>query len=161
MRAVLSEEDAKKHPDPIDEASRTESLDRYRSSMEWESKFYRDTAQLVERTCDLMHLDPNIKHRLLTPQRALIVTVPARMDDGSVKNFIGYRVQHNNTLGPYKGGIRYHPEVNLGEVSALAMLTPRNETSAVSFIIAMNSLPVGGMITRNACGRTTLRIFCP
>jgi glutamate dehydrogenase (NAD(P)+) len=132
----LSEEDAKKHPDPIDEASRTESLDRYRSSMEWESKFYRDTAQLVERCCDLMHLDPNIKHRLLTPQRALIVTVPARMDDGSVKNFIGYRVQHNNTLGPYKGGIRYHPDVNLGEVSALAML--------MTFKTAVAGIPLGG-----------------
>ena len=47
------------------------------------------------------------------------------------------------------------------KTSALAMVTPRNETSAVSFIIAMNSLPVGGMITRNACGSTTLRIFCP
>jgi glutamate dehydrogenase (NAD(P)+) len=122
--------------DPIDEASRTESLDRYRSSMEWESKFYRDTAQLVEHCCDLMHLDPNIKHRLLTPQRALIVTVPARMDDGSVKNFIGYRVQHNNTLGPYKGGIRYHPEVNLGEVSALAML--------MTFKCAVAGIPLGG-----------------
>src|SRR5688572_9601330 len=104
--------------------------------MEWESKFYRDTAELVEHCCDLMHLDPNIKHRLLTPQRALIVTVPARMDDGSVKNFIGYRVQHNNTLGPYKGGIRYHPEVNLGVVSALAML--------MTFKCAVAGIPLGG-----------------
>jgi glutamate dehydrogenase (NAD(P)+) len=122
--------------DPIDEASRTESLDRYRSSMEWESKFYRDTAQLVEHCCDLIHLDPNVKHRLLTPSRALIVTVPARMDDGSVKNFIGYRVQHNNTLGPYKGGIRYHHDVNLGEVSALAML--------MTFKCAVAGIPLGG-----------------
>ena len=51
----------------------------------------------------------------------MIVSVPIRMDDGKVQVFTGYRVQHNDVLGPFKGGIRYHPEVNLGEVSALAM----------------------------------------
>jgi glutamate dehydrogenase (NAD(P)+) len=114
----------------------SEGHQQYRSSMEWESKFYRDTAALVERTSDLMNLDPNIKNRLLTPDRALIVTVPARMDDGTVRNFIGYRVQHNNTLGPFKGGIRYHEEVNLGEVAALATL--------MSFKCAIAGLPLGG-----------------
>lgn len=104
--------------------------------MEWESKFYRDTAALVERTSDQMNLDPNIRDRLLTPDRALIVTVPARMDDGRVENFIGYRVQHNNTLGPFKGGIRYHEDVNLGEVSALATL--------MTFKCAIAGLPLGG-----------------
>ncbi|MEQ8982634.1 MAG: Glu/Leu/Phe/Val dehydrogenase dimerization domain-containing protein, partial [Deltaproteobacteria bacterium] len=77
---------------------------------------------MVEKTCDATNIDPNIRNRLLTPQRAMIVSVPTRMDDGSVKNFIGYRVQHNNARGPFKGGIRYHEEVSLGEVSALAML---------------------------------------
>ena len=120
----------------MNDTTPTESLQRYRSSMEWESKFYRDTAALVERTSDLMNLDPNIKHRLLTPDRAVIVTVPARMDDGTVKNFIGYRVQHNNTLGPFKGGIRYHEEVNLGEVAALSML--------MTFKCAVAGLPLGG-----------------
>lgn len=120
----------------MDDPSTTDSLQVYRSSMEWESKFYRDTAALVERTSDLMNLDPNIKNRLLTPDRALIVTVPARMDDGSVKNFIGYRVQHNNTLGPFKGGIRYHEEVNLGEVAALGTL--------MTFKCAIAGLPLGG-----------------
>lgn len=118
------------------DTSPTESLQAYRSTMEWESKFYRDTAALVERTSDLMNLDPNIKHRLLTPDRALIVTVPARMDDGTVRNFIGYRVQHNNTLGPFKGGIRYHEEVNLGEVAALSTL--------MTFKCAIAGLPLGG-----------------
>ncbi len=118
------------------EESTTASLDRYRSSLEWESKFYEDTTALVERTSDQMNLDTNIKNRLLTPSHALIVTVPARMDDGTVTNFIGYRVQHNNTLGPYKGGIRYHEEVNLGEVSALAML--------MTFKCAVTGLPLGG-----------------
>jgi glutamate dehydrogenase (NAD(P)+) len=112
----------------------TQSL--YRSNLEWESKFYRDTAQLVERTSQFINIDPNVGQRLLTPARALIVSVPTRMDDGSVQNFIGYRVQHNNTLGPFKGGIRYHEEVNLGEVSALAML--------MTFKCAVAGLPLGG-----------------
>ena len=114
----------------------TESLDRYRSSMEWESKFYRDTAALVESTATSMNIDPNIRNRLLTPARALIVSIPVRMDSGAVNNFIGYRVQHNNTLGPFKGGIRYHEEVNLGEVSALAML--------MTFKCAVAGIPLGG-----------------
>lgn len=104
--------------------------------LEWESKFFQDTVKLVERTSDLMKLDPNIKHRLTTPDRALIVTVPVRMDDGTVQNFVGYRVQHNNTLGPCKGGIRYHHDVNLGEVSALATL--------MTFKCAVAGLPLGG-----------------
>lgn len=116
--------------------STTESLGNYRSSLEWESKFYRDTAELVERTSDFISVDPNIKNRLLTPARALIVSIPTRMDDGTVKNFIGYRVQHNNCLGPFKGGIRYHEEVNLGEVSALAML--------MTFKCAVAGIPLGG-----------------
>ncbi|MEQ9501598.1 MAG: Glu/Leu/Phe/Val dehydrogenase [Deltaproteobacteria bacterium] len=123
-------------PTTGDLGSVTESLDRYRSNLEWESKFYRDTAELVEKTCDATNIDPNIKNRLLTPQRAMIVSVPTRMDDGSVKNFIGYRVQHNNARGPFKGGIRYHEEVSLGEVSALAML--------MTFKCAVAGIPLGG-----------------
>lgn len=118
------------------EGSTTESISRYRSSLEWESKFFRDTAALVETTSDAMNLDPNIKERLLTPQRALVVSCPVRMDDGSVANMIGYRVQHNNARGPFKGGIRYHEDVNLGEVSALAML--------MSFKCAVAGIPLGG-----------------
>lgn len=121
---------------PAAEASTTESISRYRSSLEWESKFFRDTAALVENTSDAMNLDANIKERLLTPQRALVVSCPVRMDDGSVSNMIGYRVQHNNARGPFKGGIRYHEEVNLGEVSALAML--------MSFKCGVAGIPLGG-----------------
>ena len=120
----------------MNETPNTESLGQYRSSLEWESKFYHDTARMVERTSDFIHIDPNIKNRLLTPAQALIVSIPTRMEDGRVQNFIGYRVQHNNTLGPYKGGIRYHEEVNLGEVSALAML--------MTFKCAVAGIPLGG-----------------
>jgi glutamate dehydrogenase (NAD(P)+) len=73
---------------------------------------------------------------LQRPDRALIVSVPVRMDDGNVRVFTGYRVQHNDVLGPFKGGIRYHPEVNLGEVSALAMW--------MTWKCALAGLPLGG-----------------
>lgn len=128
--------DTKTAGGPAPEASATESMGRYRSSLEWESKFFRDTAALVEATSEAMNLDPNISSRLLTPQRALVVSCPVRMDDGHVATMIGYRVQHNNALGPFKGGIRYHEEVNLGEVSALAML--------MSFKCGVAGIPLGG-----------------
>ena len=70
---------------------------------------------------DKLHLDPNMRAILAECQRELTVHFPVRMADGVVKVFTGYRVQHNTTRGPGKGGIRYHPSVSLGEVKALAM----------------------------------------
>lgn len=68
-----------------------------------------------------MNLDANLVTRMRSPERSLLVSLPVKMDDGKVKLFYGYRVQHNTSMGPGKGGIRYHPDVNLGEVCALAM----------------------------------------
>jgi glutamate dehydrogenase (NAD(P)+) len=68
-----------------------------------------------------MNLDPGVLEVLRNPRRALQVSVPTRMDDGSVKVFQGYRVHHNTSRGPSKGGIRYHPQVSMDEVKALAM----------------------------------------
>ena len=70
---------------------------------------------------DRLHLDPNMRAILAECQRELIVHFPVRMADGVVKVFTGYRVQHNVSRGPGKGGIRYHPSVSLNEVKALAM----------------------------------------
>ncbi|HET8917286.1 MAG TPA: Glu/Leu/Phe/Val dehydrogenase, partial [Candidatus Binatia bacterium] len=83
-----------------------------------------------------LNVDANVASRLRRPDRALIVSVPIRMDDGKVQVFTGYRVQHNDVLGPFKGGIRYHPEVNLGEVSALAMW--------MTWKCSLVGLPLGG-----------------
>ena len=58
---------------------------------------------------------------LSQPKTELIVHFPVRMDDGRYRIFKGYRIQHNNVLGPYKGGIRYHPELSLDDVKALAL----------------------------------------
>ena len=73
----------------------------------------------------------------------MIVSVPTRMDDGTVHVFTGYRVQHNDVLGPFKGGIRYHPAVNLGEVSALAMW--------MTWKCSLVGLPLGGAKGGIAC----------
>jgi glutamate dehydrogenase/leucine dehydrogenase len=69
---------------------------------------------------DLLELDESMREVLVNPKRQLIVSVPVKMDTGHVKVFEGYRVQHNVARGPAKGGIRYHPDVNLDEVRALA-----------------------------------------
>ena len=80
--------------------------------------------EIVQRQFDVaaekLGLEDGMRHVLRTPKRQLIVSVPTLMDDGSVRVFEGYRVQHNIARGPAKGGIRYHPKVSLDEVKALA-----------------------------------------
>jgi len=76
--------------------------------------------QQIEKVGKYLKLDPGLLEILKSPQRELLVNFPVRMDDGKIKVFNGYRVQFNGALGPYKGGIRYHPKVNLDEVRALS-----------------------------------------
>ena len=76
--------------------------------------------QLTE-ACSLLELERGICEVLKQPQRVIEVSVPLRLDNGEIRVFTGYRVQHNNARGPFKGGIRYHPELTLSEVKALAM----------------------------------------
>ncbi len=92
---------------------------------------------------ELINLDQNILERLSKPKRAMIVSVPIRMDDGKTHTFIGYRVQHSLTSGPSKGGLRYHPSVELGEVAALAMW--------MTWKCAIMNLPFGGAKGGIAC----------
>lgn len=81
-----------------------------------------DTAlQQLTITAEKLGLDDGVHEILRHPKRALIVSIPVKLDNGEVKVFMGCRVQHNDARGPYKGGIRYHPEVTLSEVTALAM----------------------------------------
>lgn len=102
----------------------------------YHSPLYKDALAQMEQAAGIMGADPNIVERLKYPKRAIQVSVPIRLDDGSVKTFEGYRVQHNMTLGPGKGGIRYHHEVDLSETTALAML--------MTFKCALVGLPLGG-----------------
>jgi len=75
----------------------------------------------LEITAEMLNLEPGICEILKKPKRSLIVSVPIRRDNGEINVFTGFRVQHTDVRGPYKGGIRYHPDVTLEEVTALAM----------------------------------------
>src|SRR5882672_7330757 len=74
----------------------------------------------LEKTGKLINLDPLIHAYLTEPERVIEVNLPLRKDNGEVVTFKGYRVQHNSHKGPYKGGLRFHPEVSIDEVKALA-----------------------------------------
>ncbi len=104
--------------------------------MEYQSPMYEMAVRQFDEAAERLRLDPNLSGRLRHPKRSLVVTLPVRMDDGRVEVFTGYRVQHDTTLGPSKGGIRYHPDVHLGEITALAML--------MSWKCALMGLPFGG-----------------
>lgn len=89
-----------------------------------------------ERAADKLGLEENFSNSLMMPDRELAVEVPLNRDDGSLAVFKGYRIQHNNARGPFKGGIRYHEEVDLDEVRALAAL--------MTYKTAVVDIPYGG-----------------
>jgi glutamate dehydrogenase (NAD(P)+) len=103
---------------------------------ELDTPTFRLAVAQFDQAAEAMELDHNLRERLKFPQRSLIVSVPVRMDDGRVEVYTGYRVQHDSSRGPSKGGIRYHPDVNLGEVAALAMW--------MTWKCALADLPYGG-----------------
>ncbi len=89
-----------------------------------------------DRAADCLGLDQGTRDVLRTPKRQLIVSIPVKMDNGSIRVFVGYRVQHSIARGPSKGGIRYHPGVTLDEVKALAMW--------MTWKCAVVNIPFGG-----------------
>ena len=89
-----------------------------------------------DQAADKLKLDQGLRDVLRTPKRQLIVSIPIKMDDGSIKVFQGFRVQHNITRGPAKGGIRFHPGVTLDEVKALA--------AWMAWKTAVVNIPYGG-----------------
>jgi glutamate dehydrogenase (NAD(P)+) len=103
---------------------------------EFDSELHRTALAQLDQVAAKLSLDPDIHARLRYPRRALVVSIPVRMDSGHTEVFIGYRVHHSTALGPTKGGLRYAPDVNLGEVSALSML--------MSWKCALMNLPYGG-----------------
>ncbi|HLF70105.1 MAG TPA: Glu/Leu/Phe/Val dehydrogenase [Actinomycetota bacterium] len=92
--------------------------------------------EYLDEAAELMGLDEGTHKILRAPKRALMVSVPVRMDDASIEVFQGYRVHHDVTRGPAKGGIRYHPDVSLDEVKALAMW--------MTWKCAVVNIPYGG-----------------
>ncbi len=100
------------------------------------SPVFQMACQQFDQVADFLELPDLTRERLKMPKRAFTVAVPLRRDDGRTEVFMGYRVQHHLSLGPTKGGIRFHPEVTLGEVAALAMW--------MSWKCALVGLPYGG-----------------
>jgi glutamate dehydrogenase len=97
---------------------------------------FKQVQAQIKEACDLLGLDNNYFEILKQPERAMEVSIPVRMDDGSVKTFSGYRSQHNTANGPAKGGIRFHPGVHFDEVKTLSMW--------MTFKCAVIGLPYGG-----------------
>jgi glutamate dehydrogenase (NAD(P)+) len=104
---------------------------------------FRMACQQFDLVADHLEIPETERGRLKFPKRSMTVALPIHLDDGSTAVFSGYRVQHHLTLGPTKGGLRYHPDVRLGEVAALAMW--------MSWKCALTGLPYGGAKGGIAC----------
>ncbi len=107
------------------------------------SPTFRMACRQLEDVAEHVDIERGVLARLSLPKRAMVVSIPIRMDDGRTENYIGYRVQHSLTSGPSKGGLRYHPSVDLGEVAALAMW--------MSWKCGIMNLPFGGAKGGIAC----------
>ncbi len=101
-----------------------------------EYDFYKTVQDYLDRAAKVAKIEPYVQTILSQPKNEIIVNFPVKMDNGDVRLFKGYRVQHNNLLGPFKGGVRYHPQVSLDDVKALA--------ATMTWKSALLRLPFGG-----------------
>lgn len=101
-----------------------------------EGELYQNVLKTVIHAGNLININENALERLKYPRRAITVSVTLRGDDDKIKTYTGYRVQHNQTLGPFKGGLRFHQDVNISEVAALSAL--------MTFKNSLLNLPLGG-----------------
>ena len=109
---------------------------QHEPTLEWDTPLFRQASAQLEQAVPLARISDHVAERLRYPERAVILTLPVRMDDGAVHSFPAYRVQHSSVLGPTKGGVRFDPAVNLGECAALAMW--------MTWKCALLRLPYGG-----------------
>src|SRR5437868_11282508 len=115
-----------------------------------QSPMFRMACAQLATVAEHSDLDAGVLERLSNPKRSTVVSIPIRMDDGHTEVFYGYRVQHSLTSGPSKGGLRYYPSVDLGEVAALAMW--------MSWKCGIMHLPFGGGKGGIACDPTELTL---
>lgn len=101
-----------------------------------QDSLYGTALAQFDKAADLIALDPHVRRILTKPKNEIVVNFPVKMDDGHIEVFTGYRVQHNDALGPFKGGLRYHPQVELDEVRALA--------AWMTWKAAIAGIPFGG-----------------
>jgi glutamate dehydrogenase (NAD(P)+) len=105
-------------------------------TLEWDTPLFRQARTQLEQALPSAGISDHVAERLRFPERAVILTLPVRMDDGALRSFPAYRVQHSSVLGPTKGGVRFDEDVNLGECAALAMW--------MTWKCALLRLPYGG-----------------
>ena len=114
------------------------------------SRAWQDVLDHLDEAAELAKLDADVHRMLRSPRRVLEVSVPVRLDDGSVEVFTGWRVHHDTTRGPGKGGIRFHPDLDVDEVKALAAM--------MTFKTALVELPFGGAKGGVRCDPRTLSL---
>jgi len=108
----------------------------YKALERKKTNLYENVIKQLEKAEDIVHFDRDICKILAETMNELVVHFPVKMDDGKVKMLTGYRVQHNNALGPFKGGLRFHPLVDIDEIRALATL--------MTWKTAITNIPFGG-----------------
>ncbi|MEE9224777.1 MAG: Glu/Leu/Phe/Val dehydrogenase [Bacteroidota bacterium] len=123
------------------QAAVSEVVDHHRSALDF-------AVENFDRAADVLELDPDIREMIRYPERCLVVHIPIRIDNGHIKRFEGYRVHWNTARGPAKGGIRYHPNVTLEEVKALACW--------MTWKCAIVNIPYGGGKGGVACNTKEL-----
>lgn len=101
-----------------------------------QKSMYENALEQLSHTAEVIDMSPNIRKILALTNNEIIVHFPVKMDNGQIELFKGYRVQHNNILGPYKGGLRYHPSLDIGDAKALAMW--------MTWKTSLAGLPYGG-----------------
>ena len=112
------------------------ALDLEHAALEWDTPLFRMAIAQFEQGLQHADVEEFVAERLRYPERAVMMSVPVRLDDGSLRVLPGYRVQHSTVLGPTKGGLRYDPHVSLGECAALAMW--------MTWKCALLKIPYGG-----------------
>ncbi len=112
------------------------ALDVEQAALEWDTPLFRMALAQFDQALEHADVEDFVAERLRYPERALMMSVPVRLDDGSLRVLAGYRVQHSTVLGPTKGGLRYDPHVSLGECTALAMW--------MTWKCALLKIPYGG-----------------
>ena len=123
-------------PTPTDSTPVIPQAPQSRSSLApKEYDFFKVVQDYLEVAAKVINLEPYVGTILSQPKNEIIVNFPVKMDNGEVRLFKGYRVQHNNLLGPFKGGLRFHPQVSLDDVKALAaMMTWKSALLRLPFV---------------------------
>ncbi len=136
-RAVGEREEPDKSPQAVEKAAeQTDGAEPHKPSQRAEVSNLDIVRYYFDRACDHLRIPDDLRVVFWTPYREVTVQIPVKLEDGKTHVFSGYRIQHNGARGPYKGGVRFHPEVDIDEVRALASL--------MTWKTAVAGVPYGG-----------------